>query len=365
MMRTVTVFALGLSLCVAANSVGKEYGLKLGSPDLKSAGPLAFGPDGILFVGDPTGAAVFAIETGDTSGNPAGVKLNIEGINEKIAGMLGTTASYILINDLAVNPASGNVYLSVSRGRGPDAAAVLLRVDTSEKIAEVSLKQVKFDKAELSNAPAPGGTGRRNRRRESITDMALIDGRLFIAGLSNEEFASKLRSIPFPFEAADGGTSVEIYHGAHGQFETRSPVRTFVKFDIDNQPHLLAAYTCTPLVKFPVSALKPGVKLMGTTIAELGNRNRPLDMVVYNKDGKDYILMANSSRGVMKVTTEDIDIIEGITERVGGGGTAGLTYDTIAHLKGVVQLDRLNDDSALILVQTDSGAANLQTVAFP
>ena len=33
---------------------------------------------------------------------------------------------------------------------------------------------------------------------------------------------------PFPFKTADNGTSVEIYHGAHGQFETRSPVRTFV-----------------------------------------------------------------------------------------------------------------------------------------
>ena len=36
-----------------------------GTPDLKSAGPLAFGPEGILFVGDPQGAAVFALDTGD------------------------------------------------------------------------------------------------------------------------------------------------------------------------------------------------------------------------------------------------------------------------------------------------------------
>ncbi len=56
------------------------------------------------------------------------------------------------------------------------------------------------------------------------------------------------------------------------------------------QPHVLAAYTCTPLVKFPLSDLKPGEKVKGTTIAELGNRNRPLDMIVYQKDGKDYVL---------------------------------------------------------------------------
>ena len=45
----------------------------------------------------------------------------------------------------------------------------------------------------------------------------------------------------------------------------------------------------------------------GKTIAELGNRNKPLDMISYKKEGKDYLLMANSSRGVMKISTENID----------------------------------------------------------
>ena len=57
-------------------------------------------------------------------------------------------------------------------------------------------------------------------------------------------------------------------------------------------------------MKFPVSELKAGAQVKGTTIAELGNRNRPLDMIVYQKDGKDYLLLANSSRGVMKIPTE-------------------------------------------------------------
>jgi hypothetical protein len=41
---------------------------------------------------------------------------------------------------------------------------------------------------------------------------------------------------------------------------------------------IVASYLCTPLVKFPVSALSPGSKVQGTTIAEFGNRNRPVDM---------------------------------------------------------------------------------------
>src|SRR6185369_13475007 len=142
-------------------------------------------------------------------------------------------------------------------------------------------------------------------------------------GLSNEEFASTLRAIPFPFKTVPNGTTVEIYHGAHGRFETRAPVRTFVPFNVGDQPSLLAAYTCTPLVQFPISALQPGAKLKGKTIAELGNRNRPLDMIVYTKDGKDFLLLANSSRGIMKISTDNIESAGSITAPVPDGGKKG------------------------------------------
>ncbi len=124
----------------------------------------------------------------------------------------------------------------------------------------------------------------------------------------------------------------------------------------------MAAYTCTPLVKIPVAELKPGAKVKGTTIAELGNRNKPLDMVVYQKGGKDFILIANSSRGTMKVKMDDIDKVAGITDRV--AGTAGLPYDTLEDLKGIVQMDQLDKDNVLVLIQTPSGI-NLQTVVLP
>src|SRR5205807_9660847 len=130
-------------------------------------------------------------------------------------------------------------------------------------------------------------------------------------------------------------------------------------YEINGESHLLAAYTCTPLVKIPVANLKPGAKVKGTTIAELGNRNRPLDMIVYQKDGKNYILMANSDRGLMKITTENIDKIEAITNPVPGGGKAGLTYETIEGVKGIEQLDVLDKENALVLLRTPAGSLNL------
>lgn len=349
-----TLLATGL-FAAAANADLTE-GLKQGNPDLKSIGPIAFGPDGVLFIGDPQGAALFAIDSGDrTAGTPAALK--VEKIDDKVAALLGTDVKQIRINDLAVNPISGKVYLSVSRGKGPDGQPALLRLDSAGKLADVSLKDVKFSKTTIPNASDKA-------RLESITGLAFVKGKVYVAGLSNEQFASTLRAIPFPFSTADKGTSVEIYHGAHGKFETHAPVRTFVPYEINGQAHLLAAYTCTPLVKIPVADLKPGEKVKGTTVAELGNGNRPLDMIVYQKGGKDYILLANNKRGVMKIPTDNIDKIEGITSPVKGGAKAGLTYETIKELQGVQQLDKLDKDNALVLVQVGE-SLNLETRPLP
>ena len=329
-----------------------------GAPDWKSAGPIAFGPDGVLFLADTRGAAVFAVELRDKKSDATPRAIKVDAVNEKVADLLGTTPDKITITDLAVNPASGLAYLSVARGKGPDAAAVLVRVVTDLKLEIVSLDDAKFTKAELPNAPTSG-----NARNEVITDLAFVDGRVFIAGLSNEQFSSRLLALPYPFTDSASGTSVEIYHGAHGKLETKSPIRTFVPYTIKGEPYLLAAYTCTPLVKFPVSQLRSGSHLKGTTIAELGNRNKPLDMITYAKDGKDYLLLANSSRGVMKIPTEGVDKAEGISKPV--RDKEGMGYDTLATLKGVMQLDKLDPKHALILVQTPTGIMNLETIDLP
>jgi hypothetical protein len=338
--------------------------MKQGKPELKAAGPLAFSNDGILFVGDPQSAAIFAIDTKDTAGDASKVEMNIDGLGAKLAAALGTTGDDVDVIDMAVNPANGMAYLSVARG--PDATPVILKIDGAGTISEFALDDVSFDKAELPNPPEDRvvGEGRRqrNNRRESITDLLFLDGKLYVAGLSSEEFASNLRSIPFPFAGANDGASIEIFHGNHGAYETRSPVRTFAAVDINETPHLLAAYTCTPLVKIPVGMLNPGEKVRGTTIAELGNQNRPLDMIVYQKGGAQFVLMANDARGMMKIPMEGVVNAESITERV--GGTAGATYDTLEDVEGVVQLDRLNYDHALLLVQGDGGLS-LKTMALP
>lgn len=326
--------------------------------ELMSAGPISFGPPGILFVGDSVGASLIAIDTGDKKAGPGASSIELKGINQKIASALGTAPDQITIQDLAVNPISHNIYFSITRGNAP----VIMKLDGAGVLSEVSLDNITHARINLPDAPSDVKDARGNSKRmETITDLGYVDGRVFVAGLSNEEFSSSLRAIPYPFTTASKGAGIEIFHGAHGRFETNAPVRTFTSYMVAGKPHLLAAYTCTPLVTIPVSELTPGNKVKGKTIAELGNRNRPLDMIVYGKDGKDYILMANSSRGVMKLPAAKLESYSGITAQT---EKQGVPYETLEALKGVQQLDRYNDKNAVMLM-VDGGSMDLRTVALP
>ena len=359
------VVMTGVAMLATSVQAKEISGLERGTPELKSAGPLAFGPRGVLLVGDTKAATVFAIATNDTASDTVNTKLSLEDVVGQVAKLLGGDAADVRINDLAVNPESGNVYLSIQY----KGAAALARIDAQGKLSRVSLEDVAFAKATLKDAP-PDAVVQRGRRRSnpralSITDLAFMDGQILVSGLSNADSPSTVRALSFPPSDADKGTSLEIFHGAHGRVEDYAAIGTFVPFMIGGEPHLLAAFTCTPLVKVPVASLVAGGKVRGTTVAELGNRNRPLDMIVYKRDGKEFLLLANSARGVMKVSTDSIGDREPITKRVGGGETAGQPYETVKQLQGVEQLDKLGDGHVVVLQRTEDGKLNLNTVPLP
>ena len=333
-------------------------------PKLNSIGPLTFAQDGTLFVADNQAAAIYALDlAAQGSAATPGAK-GIDALNEKLAALLGTEAREVTITDLAVHPRSRNAFVSVMRGQGAGSTPVLFRVDGTGKIEMVSLAGVKFQKVDIANAPAANPTARQNPRASVVTDMAFADGRLWVAGLSNEEFASKLRAIPYPFANVDAGTSVEIYHGNHRQLETRSPVNAFVPYTINNQQYLVAGYTCTPLVKFPIGDLKAGQKVRGTTIAEFGAGNRVLDMIVYKKGNQEFLLTANNSRGVMKIPTNSFASAAAITTPV-ESETGGVPFEKVTNMTGIEQLEKLDDQNSIVIARASTGAINLQVVPLP
>jgi hypothetical protein len=366
---TLPGLAVAVLLAVAASAINHQdaeaaelYGLTPGTVELQSAGQLAFGPSGVLFVGDAKAAKVYAINTDDKK-TDSPVAYEIDDLSAKAAAAYG--GKKVSIVDLAVNPETGNAFLSLTAG----GQASIAKVTPDGTVTPLNLDKIGNSVATLPNPPedkeVQGRRGKSNARNSSITDLAYTAGRVLVAGLAAGDSPSSVREFDFPFNESAKGFRVEIYHAAHGKSEDHSPIQTFVPFNIGGEPSLLAGYTCTPLVKIPVTKFGSNSKVQGTTVAELGNHNKPLDMIVYKQHGKDYLLLANSAHGVMKINTDNLDRENGLTERVGGGGVAGQTFETIDSLAGVVQLEKLDDTHALVVIQVENGPMSLKSVDLP
>lgn len=362
-MKKLVCFLVVAVSCGVSAFAADAWGLKQGTPELKSASVLAFGPDDVLFVGDTSSASVFAIATGDTEGDPSGTEINVASLGTNLSDMLGSAAT---VNDLAANPATGNLFVACTANGKP---AIVRISDGGRSMNQLNLSNVRFSHAVLADVPEDKVTGqgrrRRNKRADAITDLAFYEGKLLVSGLRSGDSPSSVREIDFPFAKSDRGVGVQIFHAAHGREEDYSAMRTFVPLMIDGEPSLLGAYVCTPLVKIPLKEIgSAGETLKATTVAELGNRNRPLDMVSYSNDGGEFLLLSNSARGVMKITTAGLSKNEGLTEKVSGGGKAGQSYETIEGLQGVVQMAKLNETHVAVLID-NGGQLNLKTVPLP
>jgi hypothetical protein len=359
-----------------------EHGLRRGTAAIGSAGPITFGPDGILFLADNVGARVYAVDVADPGPEAGAEPFDLDDVDARLASFLGCGADDVVIRDMAVHPRSHHVYLSVQRGRGDAGQAVLVRVDRLDgSLAEVPLVDVPLAAVTLADAPADddervvvtlpqGDEGeelqvgertirilRQPIRTATVTDMAFVDGALLVAGLSNEEFSSKLRRIPFPFdEAATSGSNLEIFHVSHGKWETAAPIRSFVPYEDGRS--ILASYTCTPVVHFPLADLTPGAKAVGRTVAELGAVNQPLDMVTFVQGGEEHLLVANSAHGLVKIHCRDIDAQEPLTQAKEPIGVPRERED----LAGVTRLANLDEEHVLALQVDDRHRQHLRSL---
>lgn len=326
--------------------------------DVQSISAISFGPNGVLFIGDSKSATVFAVNTKDTKKGIASA-YNINNIDQKIAAALGTDAKNITITDMAVNPISKKLYIALQNS---DGTPVLLKLN-GEKIEPVSLKELNATSVVLNNVPAEDAKDGRGRslRVTTISDIGYDNGKLLVSGISNKQFASTFRSIPYPFTNVQEEASLEIYHAAHGRYETSAPIRTFTTATINNKKYIVASYTCTPLVLFPMDELKPGMHVKGRTVAEMGSGNTPIDMISLQNGNDWFLMMANTKHPVAKVDYKNIAAFEStLTEPVKGGGTAGVQF-TATPLTGVLQMDKLDDKQVLILQKKSNGDVDLST----
>ena len=351
-------------------ATAQELGLAMGSPGIKSVGPLAFGPEGVLFVGDNAGASIFALDVGDETRVGNEDAFDLENLDTSLASYLGCARDDVQIRDMAVHPFSGNIFLSVMRGSGDVAVPIIVRIDREGSISDVSLEDLPFSKTDIEDAADeddPREVTRVKLRTVTVTDMSYVDGLLVVAGTSNEEFSSTLRRIPFPFSGDTDANSLEIFHVSHGRYETAAPIRAFVPYQGNNS--ILASYTCTPVVQFSVSQFKPGELAHGKTVAELGAHNRPLDLVSYQHDEEEYLLVANDRHPLIKIACVDIDQQGALTvpdesldnspaDPVTPG--VGVPRQILPH-PGVRRMANLSDDTVLMLQEDAEGNYHLHS----
>ncbi len=364
----VVILGMGLIFLVAFTDSHETSGLtanfETGTPGHMAIGELAFGPQGILFYGDSPGASIFALDTKDSkrSGNSA---MNVDDIQGKLAQKLGAGVDDISIQDMVVHPVSHNAYMSLRRGEGNNATYHLMTVSTDGSINEVDLSNASFSQFKLAKVPSLGETDRRGNslRSSSITDLSYANGKVFVAGISNEEFASGFRQISFPFQGKEALTTLEIYHVSHGQYETNAPIRTFVSYSIDDSNYIVAGYTCTPLVLFPMDNLEDGEHVRGKTVAELGNRNRPLDIIPYtDSQGNEALMIANSSYSVMRVNPKSFTNQSHLDQPLKNGEeTKGIKFEALDY-HNVKHMDNLNADFMVMLQQDEEGNLNLRSI---
>ncbi|GAB2824628.1 hypothetical protein GCM10027176_31440 [Actinoallomurus bryophytorum] len=297
----------------------------------QSAGALTFSPDGVLFLGDNKLGAVFAFET-EPGQAPASLDpFLFESIDEKIAATLGVTAKSLVFTGMAVHPVTREPYLSVGVRNGDRLEPAVVSVSLTGEVRPFDLSTSKVTVHRLSDVPDEGKTFKsragtfpmppaaffEEKARTPLRSMTIVDlkfhaGDVYVAGVSNQEFSSTLRRIPYPFTGTASETQLEIYHLAHGTYETRAPIRAMQFATIDGQDTLIAAYACSPLVTIAVSELKHGAKVRGKTIGDMGN-GQPISMVAYRDGEGDKLFVTNAGRGPMAIPLAGIASAEGFT----------------------------------------------------
>jgi hypothetical protein len=373
-------YLLTLGLVMALSAPGSVLAQDKSTTALESAGALAFGPGNVLFVGDTKGAAVHAFElrpaditaqTNVSLGSAATFEGRdlIQGIDLKLAALLGTSPDQIVINNMVVQQPSKQIFMSVQRGRGPDAIPVIVKVNDG-RLEVLELDKLPHSKIRIADEPGQETLEFGQRERNlAITDITYYKGEIFVAGISNEEFSSKLRRIRYPFTERVSKSSIEIWHSVHAEFETRAPIIKQVVREFSGMPYLIAVYACTPLVRIPLAALQDGAHIHGETIGELGYGNTPIDMVNYTDatDGKEYLLVTNNSRNATRIAVADVERAAPMPVNVPNNfGPAGVAQFPIPMTE-VLHLDLLDNQWAVVIRRhpADDKRVDLHTLPLP
>lgn len=340
---------------------------------LTSIGPIAFAPGGTLLIAEPGAGAIVAVATGD-AGPVQKLQAPVEDAVQLIAQALKSQAESIEIADLTINPESGKAYISV-RDKTAKSVAVVV-IDAAGTAVQLDLASKPHLRVQLP-ASDTGGALR------SISDLAFASDRLLATGQCNEEFSSKIYSVPLPLTPSSSGQiySAETYHVAHGRWETKAPITSFTPYEDAGVSCVVGAFACTPIAKFPLANLSSGAHIKGTSVVELGSGNRPLDVFTYEKDGqrwfithtqrfKDNLFGPSKFWGV-RVSAKYLDasdpqeINENAARRDVKAATGPDGIEVVEALFGAVQVAKVDNETMAVLRESADNTLRFELCALP
>jgi len=268
---------------------------------------------------------------------------------------------------MQIHPESQEAYIAFKNGHAPSAKSLIAIVNPANNAVRF-LDIGTFQQVNLQGPLAEDFNFYKDFSASTlnITDIEYHDGYVYVAGLTNGEFASTLRKIKYPFNGEQTKVgSIEMYHAVHVQKETRAPIRTMTFEEIDGKSTLIAAYTCTPLVSIPTEEIKEGNHIKAKTIAELGYGNTPIDMITFMAQEQDgsfdkKLLITNKQRSASLISLKDF-----VKANQGDGmngfsmGPAGVQIFPIP-MAGVMQVSEQNQMMLAVLRRNiDSGSVDL------
>ena len=355
-----------------------------------SAGALTFDPEGVLFVADNRRAAIYAYPT-DPAPAPRSVgRFLIEDVDARVALALNVVSGKLVPPGMAVHPITKEVCLSFGLPNEGRLEAAVVRVGLDGTVSAFDLgagnasiyflsdvpDESQTFRSRVGDWPVPSREAYERKARTPLRSMAIVDmkfhaGELYVSGVSNLEFSSTLRRIPFPFDDSSVETQLRIYHCAHGIYETRAPIRAMHFANIDEEDTLIAAYACSPLVLIPVSQLRAGAKVTGKTIGDMGN-GQPISMVPYRFGEKDMLLITNAARGPVAIELAGLSGAKGITAE---NAPAPFMFDLspqmpigplgkqVMFVGSSLRADLISDGLFVSLTrETDTGGLTLETL---
>jgi hypothetical protein len=337
---------------------------------LTAISALAIAPDGRLVAADWRQGALLTLAPPPGDPGPEGA-FNLTGLNDALAAAGAIPRATAMVWDAPRR----RTLVSVATGPGPVAPMAIAAITADGAVALHDPAALVTARLDLTDRPGDGALWRDTPVASlTVTDMVLRGDELLVAGLSNADFAATLRRVPWPFDAASapGVARIEMYHTVHNQIETRAPVRAMAVVPLDGADHLLAAYTCTPLVTAPLAALQDGAALRAKTIAELGYGNTPLKVLpfvltAYDGTQSDWVLVANATKAADLIPLADIAAANarpGLSEPVAAPfvTTAGLTPLQVP-LTGVVGVAD-QGPAHLIALRRDAASGELDLVSI-